>query len=84
MEDSATAEISRSQVWQWLRHATRLEDNGEIITRHLVADYMKDVIGDLRDCCPDVKLLTTSAQVSHYVHSQVSKLNIISSYIKFC
>jgi malate synthase len=26
MEDAATAEISRSQLWQWRRHATHLED----------------------------------------------------------
>ncbi len=26
MEDAATAEISRSQLWQWRRHATRLSD----------------------------------------------------------
>jgi malate synthase len=26
MEDAATAEISRAQVWQWIRHAAKLED----------------------------------------------------------
>ncbi len=26
MEDAATAEISRSQLWQWRRHAVRLDD----------------------------------------------------------
>lgn len=26
MEDAATAEISRAQLWQWLRHGVRLED----------------------------------------------------------
>jgi malate synthase len=26
MEDAATAEISRTQVWQWVRHRARLED----------------------------------------------------------
>ena len=31
MEDAATAEISRSQVWQWLRHGADLED-GRIVT----------------------------------------------------
>jgi len=31
MEDAATAEISRSQLWQWRRHGTRLED-GEAFT----------------------------------------------------
>jgi len=32
MEDAATAEISRAQVWQWVRHGARL-DNGEIVTK---------------------------------------------------
>jgi malate synthase len=30
MEDAATAEISRAQVWQWIRHGARLEDGREI------------------------------------------------------
>ncbi len=36
MEDAATAEISRSQVWQWIRHGASLSDTGEPITRELV------------------------------------------------
>jgi malate synthase len=35
MEDAATAEISRTQVWQWLRHGARLED-GRAVERALV------------------------------------------------
>ena len=34
MEDAATAEISRSQIWQWIRHQAKLED-GTTITREL-------------------------------------------------
>ena len=34
MEDAATAEISRSQIWQWIRHQAKLED-GTTITRDL-------------------------------------------------
>ena len=34
MEDAATAEISRSQIWQWIRHQARLDD-GRPITREL-------------------------------------------------
>lgn len=30
MEDAATAEISRSQLWQWLRHGSHLKDGTEI------------------------------------------------------
>src|SRR5205814_8539364 len=26
MEDAATAEISRAQVWQWIRHGAKLDD----------------------------------------------------------
>jgi malate synthase len=35
MEDAATAEISRSQVWQWVRHGVQLAD-GRTVTPDLV------------------------------------------------
>ena len=35
MEDAATAEISRAQVWQWVRHNQKLDD-GRAITKELV------------------------------------------------
>ncbi|HRA66220.1 MAG TPA: malate synthase A, partial [Caldilinea sp.] len=34
MEDAATAEISRSQIWQWLHHSAALDD-GRAVTREL-------------------------------------------------
>jgi len=39
MEDAATAEISRSQLWQWIRHGATLDD-GRTVTRQLVADTL--------------------------------------------
>lgn len=47
VEDSATAEISRLQVWQWLRHCAKLED-GRIVTRVVVRDCLADVVRSLR------------------------------------
>ena len=35
MEDAATAEISRSQIWQWVHAGHRLDD-GQQVTRDLV------------------------------------------------
>ena len=35
MEDAATAEICRAQVWQWVRHGARLSD-GRPVTREMV------------------------------------------------
>ncbi|TBR25192.1 malate synthase A, partial [bacterium] len=34
MEDAATAEISRTQVWQWVRHGAKLSD-GRVVTAAL-------------------------------------------------
>jgi malate synthase len=41
MEDAATAEISRAQVWQWVRHRAKLSD-GRTITKELVSATMKE------------------------------------------
>uniref|UniRef100_A0A3B3SST7 malate synthase n=1 Tax=Paramormyrops kingsleyae TaxID=1676925 RepID=A0A3B3SST7_9TELE len=43
VEDSATAEISRSQVWQWIRHRARLEDDERVVTRALVKSLAQEV-----------------------------------------
>jgi malate synthase len=34
MEDAATAEIARSQVWQWIRHRARTENGEEVTLSH--------------------------------------------------
>ncbi|MFG1830935.1 malate synthase A [Micromonospora chersina] len=47
MEDAATAEISRSQVWQWLHNDVTLDDTGERVTRELVERIADEEIGKL-------------------------------------
>jgi malate synthase len=46
MEDAATAEISRSQVWQWLHNDVEL-DNGETVTRELIERLADEEIAKL-------------------------------------
>ncbi len=41
MEDAATAEISRSQLWQWVHHPDAALDNGRKITLDLFRSMMK-------------------------------------------
>jgi malate synthase len=41
MEDAATAEISRAQVWQWVRHNQKLDD-GRAITKELVRQIVRE------------------------------------------
>jgi len=40
MEDAATAEIARVQLWQWVFHKVVL-DTGATVTRELIAEYIK-------------------------------------------
>lgn len=42
MEDTATAEISRAQLWQWLQHSAVLRDTGETMTPELYRDVRSD------------------------------------------
>jgi malate synthase len=41
MEDAATAEISRAQVWQWVRHGQTLQD-GRPVTAELVREIVHE------------------------------------------
>jgi malate synthase len=48
MEDAATAEISRSQVWQWIRCGSRTAE-GELITADLVREIERQELDKIRD-----------------------------------
>jgi len=47
MEDAATAEISRSQIWQWVHNGTTLA-SGEVVTADLVRRVLDEEIEALR------------------------------------
>ncbi|HSP59925.1 MAG TPA: malate synthase A [Ornithinimicrobium sp.] len=47
MEDAATAEISRSQIWQWIHNDITLADTGETVTRELVERLVAEVVPTL-------------------------------------
>jgi len=53
MEDAATAEISRAQLWQWVRHATPVED-GTAITLQTMRDEAESVLAEIRRETGDV------------------------------
>ena len=49
MEDAATAEISRSQVWQWIRSPKGRLDDGRKITKEMVAAMIPEEHAKIRD-----------------------------------
>ena len=48
MEDAATAEISRTQVWQWVRHPEGKLEDGRKITMPLVEQILTEELGKLK------------------------------------
>lgn len=46
MEDAATAEISRSQIWQWI-HQDRVTAEGDAVTRAFVEDVLAGVLAEV-------------------------------------
>jgi len=52
MEDAATAEISRSQIWQWLHNDVKLAD-GPAVTRDLVEQIIGEELATIRAALGD-------------------------------
>jgi malate synthase len=52
MEDAATAEISRAQVWQWVRHGARLKD-GRTVDRSLCEQLIAEGLDQQRAALGD-------------------------------
>jgi malate synthase len=46
MEDAATAEISRAELWQWIRHGARLDD-GRRVTAALFGEIVEEEMGTI-------------------------------------
>jgi malate synthase len=46
MEDAATAEICRAQVWQWVKHCAHLKD-GRLVTEGMVKEIIRHRAAEL-------------------------------------
>jgi malate synthase len=48
MEDAATAEISRAQIWQWIRHPGGVLDDGRRVTAELYQQVRDEELGKIQ------------------------------------
>ena len=53
MEDAATAEISRAQVWQWIRHPKGVLADGRKVTAELVRAVTEEELAAIRGALGD-------------------------------
>jgi malate synthase len=49
MEDAATAEISRSQIWQWMRSPKGMLDDGRKVTKELFRKLLNEELVKVKD-----------------------------------
>ena len=73
MEDAATAEISRSQIWQWIHHGAALDD-GRPVTRELYARVRDEELAKLGG--PGVERYAEAAEI-------LDKLCLSDEFIEF-
>jgi malate synthase len=66
MEDAATAEISRSQLWQWRVHGVVLED-GRPMTAELYSAVRDAELASLRALAPDARWTDAAALLDDLV-----------------
>jgi len=64
MEDAATAEISRAQVWQWIRHGAQLED-GRTIDAELCRAVLDEELAQLSATAEDGSRFDDAAKLFH-------------------
>jgi malate synthase len=62
MEDAATAEISRAQLWQWIRHGAKL-DNGRKVTAEMYRTVRAEELARLLADAPEESRLNDAAAV---------------------
>ncbi|CAL1706702.1 unnamed protein product [Somion occarium] len=68
MEDAATAEITRIQLWQWVKYGIRISDTGELITADLIDRLIDEAVPTLTSALVKAQNLEI---VARYLKNQV-------------
>jgi malate synthase len=71
MEDAATAEISRSQVWQWIRSTKGVLDDGRKVTADMVRGLIAEELGKVKASVGgDTRSYERAAQIFEQMSTQ--------------
>jgi malate synthase len=70
MEDAATAEISRSQVWQWIRSAKGVLEDGRKITVEMVRKMVGEELARIKAGGSQGKTFDRAAQIFEQMSTQ--------------
>ncbi|MFI5282374.1 MAG: malate synthase A [Candidatus Dormibacterales bacterium] len=80
MEDVATAEISRSQVWQWIRHASIMSE-GSKISAELVRELADDELRKIRERVGDAAWVSSRFPEARAIFEEVALATEFPSFL---
>lgn len=80
MEDVATAEIARAQVWQWVSHGVRLS-SGRLVTAELVRQLAAEELAALRGELGDEGFAGSRAEDALQVFEQVALADQLPDFL---
>jgi malate synthase len=80
MEDVATAEISRSQIWQWVRNSTRMSD-GSTVTAGLVSEIVDDELSKIRERVGEAGWSQSRFTEARAVFEEVALAEVFPSFL---
>jgi malate synthase len=72
MEDAATAEISRAQVWQWIRHPQGMLNDGRKVTKELFRKVLDEELGKIRKTGTEERLATSKYDVARELFDTIT------------
>jgi malate synthase len=75
MEDAATAEISRAQVWQWVHHETGVIDEGRNITYGWFKALLREETDKIRETVGDAQFNRSSYRAAARLMDHITSQN---------
>ena len=83
MEDAATAEISRTQVWQWVRHRAKLVD-GRLVDGELFRQVLHDEMLNMRNELGEQRFASGRYEEAAVLFSEWSMAVKLADFLTLC
>jgi malate synthase len=72
MEDAATAEISRAQVWQWIRHARGMLSDGRKVTKELFRSVLDEELQKIKQQIGEKRFDASKFEAARKLFDQIT------------
>ena len=81
MEDAATAEISRTQVWQWVRHPKGILDDGRKVTLDLFHEMLAEELTKIREIVGDDAWKSGTYELAGKLFDQITSNDELEEFL---